>query len=157
MTRLWAAIVAVTVGNACAGGAPTDQAADRAAIAEATAATQAAENAGSVEGMRPHFTDDVVMMAPNMPAVFGADGAYQALQGFFATFRVQIEYTSQEVVAVDDWGYDRGVFRHTLTPKAGGSPISENGNYLWIYRRAADGAWKQSRVIWNSSDPLPTN
>jgi ketosteroid isomerase-like protein len=42
-----------------------------------------------------------------------------------------------------------------VTPAPGGAPISVNGKYLWLYRRQPDGSWKQSRVMWNSSDPLP--
>jgi hypothetical protein len=36
--------------------------------------------------MRVRFADDVVMMAPNMPAVSGADGAAQAMR----QWRIQI-------------------------------------------------------------------
>lgn len=56
---------------------------------------------------------------------------------------------------VGDWGFDRGTYHHTMTPKAGGAPISGNGKYLWLYQRQPDGSWKLSRVIWNSSDPPP--
>jgi ketosteroid isomerase-like protein len=115
---------------------------------------EAAENAGSVDRMRVHFADDVVMMAPTMPAVTGVDSAEQAMRQFFDTFGVQIQYASSEIVVSGDWGFDRGTFSQTLTPKAGGAPIKETGKYLWLYRRAPDGAWKHTRVIWNSSDPL---
>jgi len=137
----------------CSSASTQDTGTDRRAIAAATAATQAAENAGSVEQMRVHMAPDVVMMAPGMPAVSGRDSASAAMQGFFATFAVQIAYQSQEIVVAGDWGFDRGTYRHTLTPKAGGAAINESGKYLWIYQRHADG-WKQSRVIWNS-DSVP--
>jgi ketosteroid isomerase-like protein len=154
MTRLFAALGVALVTSACAGAANPDEAADRAAIAAATAATQKAENAGSVAQMRPYFANDVVMLAPNMAAVAGADSAAAAMQQFFDAFGVRIEYTSEEVVVAGDLGFDRGTFRHTLTPKAGGTPLTETGKYLWIYRKETDGSWKQSRVIWNSSDPV---
>lgn len=134
----------------------SDPAADRQAIAATAAQTQAAENAGSVDQMRVHFADDLVMMAPNMPPVTGADSVAAAMGAFFAAFAVQIEYQSQEIAVFGDWAFDRGTYRHTLTPKAGGAPIPETGKYLWLYRRQADGSWKQARVIWNSSDPLPS-
>ncbi len=141
---------------ACGTAVSSDPAADRQAIAAVTAQTQAAENAGSVEQMRPHFADDLVMMGPNMPAVAGADSVAAAMGAFFQAFTVQIEYSSQEIVVLGDWAFDRGTYRHTLTPKSGGAPIPESGKYLWLYRRHADGSWKQSRVIWNSSDPIPS-
>jgi ketosteroid isomerase-like protein len=117
--------------------------------------TEAAENAGSVERMRVYFADDVVMMAPNMPTVVGAANTEQAMRQFFDMFTVQIAYTSIEIVLSGDWGFDRGTYMHTVTPKRGGTPLKETGKYLWLYRRTPQGAWKQARVIWNSSDPLP--
>ena len=117
--------------------------------------TESAENAGSVERMRVHFAEDVVMMAPTMPTVVGAANAAQAMRQFFDMFAVQIAYTSIEIVVSGDWAFDRGTYVHTLTPKRGGTPLKETGKYLWLYRRTPQGAWKQARVIWNSSDPLP--
>lgn len=141
---------------ACAPADRSDPAADRQAIAAVTAQTQAAENAGSVEQMQGHFADDLVMMGPNMPAVAGADSVAAAMRAFFETFTMQIEYSNQEIVVLGDWAFDRGTYRQTLTPKSGGDPVPQSGKYLWLYRRHSDGSWKQSRVIWNSSEPMPT-
>ena len=117
--------------------------------------TEAAENESSVERMRVHMAEDVVMMAPNMPTVTGAPNADQAMRQLFAAFDVQIRYTSSEIVVTGDWAFDRGVYSQTLTPKQGGAPLRETGKYLWLYRRTPDGSWKQARVIWNTSDPVP--
>jgi hypothetical protein len=50
---------------ACRAATPSDPAADRRAIAAATAQFQTAENAGSVDRFRSFFTDDLVMMGPD--------------------------------------------------------------------------------------------
>jgi ketosteroid isomerase-like protein len=68
---------------------------------------------------------------------------------------VQIRYTTAEILVTGDWAFDRGTYSQTLTPKGGGVAQKETGKYLWLYHRAPDGSWKQARVIWNSSDPLP--
>jgi ketosteroid isomerase-like protein len=115
--------------------------------------TEAAENRGSAEDMRLHFADDVVMMGPNMPAVAGAESVAQAMQGFFGAFEVSIRYNSEEVVFSGEWAFDRGEYRHVLTPRQGGQPVEEAGKYLWVYRRSPDGSWKQARVMWNSNHP----
>jgi ketosteroid isomerase-like protein len=153
MSRVFAVLGIALVSSACAGAANPDEAAARAAIAAATAATERAENAGNVEQMRPQMASDVVMMGPNMAAVSGAEAASAAMKQFFDAFSIQIQYSSEEIVVAGDLGYDRGTYRQTLTPKAGGTPMPESGKYLWIYRRDSDGSWKQSRVVWNSSDP----
>jgi len=157
MTTLPLAVVVFSVMTAACSAVPArDPARDREAIASVTAQTQAAENAGSVEQMRVHFADDLVLLAPNTPAVIGADSVAAAMHSFFGAFGVEIQYTSEEIIVSGDWAFDRGTYRQTLTPKKGGAPMIENGKYLWLYRRSPDGVWKQSRVIWNSSDPLPS-
>ena len=138
---------------ACDSATTSDPAADRQAIAAATAQFEAAENAGSVDQFRAFFADDLVMMGPNGPPVTGADSVAALMRVFHDGFAVQVEYNSQEIVVFGDWAFDRGTERYTLTPKAGGAPIRRSGNYLYLYQRQADGSWKQSRVIWNSRDP----
>lgn len=76
---------------------------------------------------------------------------------FHAAIAVQIEYDSQEIEVFGHWAFDRGTFRFTLTPETGGASFHETGKYLWLYRRQADGPWKQARVIWSSSDPPPSD
>jgi uncharacterized protein (TIGR02246 family) len=141
---------------ACSTATGSDPAADRQAVAAASAQFQAAENAGAVDQMLALFADDLVIMGPNTPPMTGVDRIADTMAAFHAAFAVQVEYQGAEIVAFGDWAFDRGTYRSTLTPKAGGTPISEIGKYLWLYRREADGSWKQARVIWNSSDPLPS-
>ena len=134
---------------ACNSARTRDLAADRQAIAAATAQFQAAENAGSVDRFRSYFADDLVMMGPNKPPVIGGDSVAALMRVFHDAFAVQVEYNSQEIVVFGDWAFDRGTERYTLTPKAGGAPSQKSGNYLYLYQRQKNGSWKQSRVIWN--------
>jgi ketosteroid isomerase-like protein len=143
------ALVPAFLTAACDSAGTRDPAADRQAIAAATAQFQADENGGSVDQFRSHFADDLVMMGPNNPPVIGGDSVAALMRVFHNAFAVQVEYNSQEIVVFGDWGFDRGTERYTLTPKAGGAPIQKSGNYLYVYQRQEDGSWKQSRVIWN--------
>jgi len=147
------AILVVLLSVACGPAATPDPAADRQAIAAVSAKFAAAENGGNVEQMLPFFADDLIILSPNAPGLSGADRIAAATRAFYEAFMVEVEYSSEEIVACEDWGFDRGTERFTLTPKSGGAPISVNGKYLWLYRRQPDGSWKQSRVMWNSSDP----
>ncbi|MGH9365728.1 MAG: YybH family protein [Thermoanaerobaculia bacterium] len=142
-------VLSALFAAACSTATRSDPAADRQAIAAATAQFQAAENAGSVDQFRSHFADDLVMMGPDKPPVTGGDSVAALMREFHDAFAVQVEYNSQEIVVFGDWAFDRGTERYTLTPKAGGAPIRKSGNYLYVYQRQEDGSWKQSRVIWN--------
>jgi uncharacterized protein (TIGR02246 family) len=148
-------LLTAACGSACGSASTSDPAADRQAIAAVSAQFEATENAGNVEQMLPLFADDMIIMSPNAPAFSGADRIAATMREFYKAFTVQVKYNSEEIAAFGDWGFDRGTERFTLTPKNGGAPISVNGKYLWLYRRQPDGSWKQSRVMWNSSDPLP--
>ena len=119
------------------------------AIARIRDTVQSAENAGRLDPMRPLFADDLVIMAPGFPAVMGANAAADFMAGFFAQFDVDISYASAEIVVMGDWAFDRGSFRQMLRPKNGAPAVSEQGNYLWLYRCEAGGAWKHTRVTWN--------
>jgi ketosteroid isomerase-like protein len=43
----------------------------------------------------------------------------------------------------------------TVTPKAGGNAMTENGKYLVILKRQGDGPWLIHHEIGNSSEPMP--
>ena len=92
-------------------------------------------------------------MVPNTPVIMGADSVAAAMRAYFDMFDVQIEYTSEEIVVDGDLGLDRGTYRETLTPTAGGASTTGTFHYLFVYRRHTDGSWKHSRVIFNSADP----
>lgn len=153
--KRWSVTLVVMLTWGC-GAAPTsDPAADRQAIAAATAEFEAAENAGNVEQMLALFADDLVILSPNTPALSGPERIAAAMRAFHEAFTVRVQYSSEEIDVFGEWGFDRGSEQFTLTPKSGGAPISVSGKYLWLYRRQPDGSWKQSRVMWNSNDPLP--
>ncbi|HSC78407.1 MAG TPA: nuclear transport factor 2 family protein, partial [Candidatus Acidoferrales bacterium] len=83
------------------------------------------------------FADDLIIMGPNEPALAGAAPIAQSTQRFHDAFAVQVKYTREEIVAAGDWGFDRGTYRYTLTPKAGRAsvtrlPLTESGKYLWL-------------------------
>jgi ketosteroid isomerase-like protein len=153
----------VIAATACAPTADQAPAADEAAATEADVealkaleeTVVAAFKAGEIDPMAALYPEDVVVLAPNQPALVGKNAVLAWLQGLYDQFTVD-EFTSpvEEVVVADGWAFSRGVFAWTLSPKAGGEPVADSGNFIVIWRRAPDG-WKRARVIWNSDNPLP--
>ncbi len=115
----------------------------------------AALNAGDAEGWAGCFTEDAVQMPPH----FGANAGKAAIEGwskgFLGMFACRFSLSVDEVQATDDWAFERGRYDITLTPKAGGESMDDNGKYITLYQRQSDGSWKIARDIWNSSVPLP--
>jgi uncharacterized protein (TIGR02246 family) len=125
------------------------------AIAEIRERTMQAENDGDADFVKSVCTEDIVVMPPGMQAVSGRSAALGFMHGFLEQFDLQILYVSAEIQIDGDIAYDRGTYSQHLAAKDGGTVATENGNYLWIYRRAADGTWKMARIIWNAIGPSP--
>jgi ketosteroid isomerase-like protein len=118
--------------------------------------TMHAENIGDADFFDSACTADFVVMPPNMPAVVGRGAAVGFMREFLSQFDLSIRYVSEETQIHGDIAFDRGTYSQSLTPKAGGTPIPEKGKFFWLYSRGSDGSWKMSRVIWNASEPSPS-
>ncbi len=112
-------------------------------------------NAGDAAAWTALFAEDGVQMPPNAPANVGRDriGAWSG--GMLAAFRATFALTVAEIRAVDGWAFERGAYAIGLTPAAGGPAMRDDGKYVTIYRKDADGAWRISHDIWNSDAPPP--
>jgi ketosteroid isomerase-like protein len=129
-------------------------AADITALNEIRERVATAENSGRFELMKPDLAEDVIVMAPGMPAITGRAAATAFMEAMLKDFTVEVKYTSEEIVVSGDLAFDRGTVWQRITPKAGGPSVEEPAKYLWVYQRV-NGAWKHSRVTW-SSNVAPT-
>ncbi len=117
-------------------------------------AVVAAFSAGDADTLVTFYPNDVVLLPAGQPPVVGKEDALTWAQSFFDEFTVD-EFTSpvDEVVVANDWAFARGPFSWILSPKAGGDPVQDSGNFMVIWHRAPDGSWKRARVIWNTYNP----
>jgi uncharacterized protein (TIGR02246 family) len=126
------------------------------AIDSAREAHVAALNTGDVDAWVAGFTDDGVQMPPGYPSNVGGEAIRAWAIAFLAPFDVNFAISPNEVgVASADWAFESGTWEITLTPKAGGEPIRDNGKYITLYQRKSDDTWAMARDIWNSSNPPP--
>lgn len=130
-----------------------DPARDRAAVDSIRLDFETGENTDSLDLMTRHFATDVVGMPPGRAATLGPEALRESLRGFLGAFKVDVRYTSDEIVVAGDWAFDRGSAVETLRPKAGGASTTEKVKYLWLSQRVG-GTWKLARLIWNA-DPSP--
>ncbi len=114
-----------------------------------------AKERGAWRVVAAHYTDDAVVMAPNMPAWQGRAGIAQGLTGFLAQFSVlAARLATQDVIITGYYAIERGAYAWTLHPKVGtGADIVDAGKYLTVWERQPDGSWKISRDINNSDRP----
>lgn len=160
------AIAALLGAFACAPQAPApDPAAEAAAAKAATDAAKAAidelrtkylaaENAGDAAALAALYADDGVYMPSNMPAASGKAAIQALFEQMFTQMSSSGSATPASVDIAGDWAIERGDYKTTMTPKAGGKPMEDTGKYVVVSRKS-DSGWKVHYLIWNSDMPLP--
>jgi len=98
------------------------------------------------------LADDVFYSPPNRAPLNGREAAVEWVRAFppLTSFTV----TMAEIGGAGDLAYARGTYRleHSL---ADDLSTIENGTFLDLHRRAADGSWQYTHVFFHSTDPLP--
>jgi len=132
-----------------------DVAADTAAINALDDQYAAALNSSDAAAVAATYADDAIEMPPNLAAREGKQAIQAAYEAMFKENGIKFTITTLETQVLGDWGYDRGSYTSTATPKSG-KPMEDSGKYLGIAKRQPDGSWKVYRVIWNSNNPPPS-
>jgi ketosteroid isomerase-like protein len=102
-----------------------------------------------------HCTDDIILMPPNVKPVIGKEELGAFLKVFFDHFTfTDLKIREREVIASGGLAFERIAYDWVILPEGQDRRISEQINFLGIYQRQADGAWKEVRGIWNSAKPV---
>ncbi len=151
---LTAAAIAALAGCAPK-AAPVDTSADVAAIKAMQDRELAAVKSGNADTALAVYTSDVMMMPPGEPAIQGAAALRKWFVAFTKDFSATGKYTTNDVQVAGDIGVVHYVGELTMTPKAGGTPMTEAIKGIHIYKRQPDGTWKIAQDVWNSDAPPP--
>ncbi len=127
--------------------------ADIAAIEDALIQYGVAMNTGDLELWLSLHADDIVKMGPDAPATFGQEELRASTKPLFDNFTIEMDYNREEIQVNGDWGFARGTFTATMTPKAGGEPLYMDAKTMALWKRQADGSWKLARNCYNSNVP----
>jgi uncharacterized protein (TIGR02246 family) len=105
-------------------------------------------NRGDAAGCAAFFSEDVVLMAPDQPMTRGR-------KAFEETYRSRMEQStggthSNELV---EYGVDGDLAYQIGTYAVTGTNAPEQGKFLNILKRQADGTWKVAVSIFNSDGP----
>jgi uncharacterized protein (TIGR02246 family) len=124
---------------------------DRAAIEQAADAYVAAMNLADWKRVARTFSEDGVRIPPNEEPHQGREAIETWLGGIE-------ELTSYELVrdrigGTDGLAYVSGRYAITLRPVGAPTSISDQGDFLEIWRREPDGAWRIVEAMWNTRLP----
>jgi ketosteroid isomerase-like protein len=134
---------------ACTPAAPTPAGltdADRAAIQAVSDGFAQSVLAANWDAAMQAYTEDAVLMPPNDRLVQGA----AAIREYLSAFPPVLEFSlmNESVEGAGDLAYVRG--RYAMKLGLPGEPV-DSGKYVEVRRRGADGSWKLTVDIWNSS------
>jgi ketosteroid isomerase-like protein len=132
-----------------------DSATVRHAIDSANAGYLGVFKRGDASALTAYYTDNALVMAPNMAAWQGRAGISQGFTGFLSQFSlVDARLATSDIIITAYYAIERGTYAWTLHPKSGTGPdIVDNGKYLTVWERQDDGSWKIARDINNSDRP----
>ena len=139
-----------TKGEETSKGAQALTDADRDAIKAGIARFDQSAVSGDWSAADSVYTDDVILLPPNMGEVRGRDAARKFLQGFpkMTVFKETVD----EIQGDANLAYPLGTYETSMTPPGGKAPVKDKGKVMAVWRKTADG-WRASRVIWNSDLP----
>jgi uncharacterized protein (TIGR02246 family) len=136
--------------NAAAGTADP-----RAAITQGNARLQEALGRGDAEAIAALYTESAQLLPPNGAPVQGASDIRafwaDAIQSGIKGGRLE----TQDVESSGDIAVETGRYQLILQPP-GGAQVTDEGKYLVMWRRQADGTWKLHRDMFSSNQPPPT-
>ena len=128
--------------------AAPDDAARAAEVRAASAAWDAAHNAGDVAALLELYADSAVSMPYDRPAIVGRAAIADDMRSFFQDYTAT---HATEIVGLEisgDWAVERGRYTLSSTPRDGGTPMAEAGKHV-VVRHRENGAWKIHWEIWN--------
>jgi uncharacterized protein (TIGR02246 family) len=167
--RSFAILIALALGAACQSAPKTEtstmgresaavpaglSAEDEAAIRALDAAWARASSAGDGNAVAALYTSDATVLPPMEPIRQG-EAAKKYWVDFTNAFSGPTELTTTAVGGQGDLAYAVGTYRSTLTPrKAGAKPLpTQEGKYLEVLKKQADGSWKIVYDMWSPNAP----
>jgi len=114
-------------------------------------------NTDSIEKTLSFWADDAVVMSPGQPSLKGKDAIRQmvASSSKIPGFKISWEPLSVVVSKSGDLAYMLEQNQITVNDSLG-HPLTEHNKNVTIWRKDADGSWKNVVDIWNA-DPSQKN
>jgi uncharacterized protein (TIGR02246 family) len=150
----FALLASLISGCAPQTAAPTDTAADEAALKAITVTWFKAYNGGDAATAAGLYAEDAVLMPPHAPVMRGRDSirTFIAQDSAGAKSAGLTLVNGVETAGVNgDWGWNSGSY----TIHDGSGQSVDSGSYLSVSHKV-NGKWLYVRDTYNSDRPLPT-
>ena len=122
---------------------PDTRAADEKALRDLDAASLTAWNNKNADMIASFYTDDAAIAIPGVPLIHGKEAMRTGLKDTLMDPNFKLTFSPNAVeTAGGVLGYVRGSYTVVATDPKTKKPSTEDGNYLIVYKKQADGSWK---------------
>ena len=134
---------------------PDTRAADAKTIQDTETAWSQSFATKDVDKVTAFFAGDASLFFTGMPVVTGKTSIMSAFKPFLADKNFSLTFSGDKVVVAKsgDIGYTQGKYTMTLTDPRTKKAVSEEGKYVTVFLKQADGSWKAVADISNADGP----
>ncbi len=143
------------ISTACQSQANSDtRAADEAALRKLDEEWSKAAGAREVDKTVSYYTDDAVVMPPNIPTLTGKEAARDLWKSMLSSpsFSGGWKATKVEVARSGDLAYVSGTYEFNEKDDSG-KPLTDKGKFLEVWKKQSDGNWRCVADMFNSDLP----
>ncbi len=142
MAGLW------TLTPAWAGGRIAD---DAKALVKLDKEWSAAAGKRDVEKVASFYAEDAVAYPPNEPVCVGREAAKKVWAAYLSDQSFNISWKSMhaEIAKSGELGFTSGTYEDSFKGPDG-KLVHENGKFLCVWKKQADGSWKAIHDMWNT-------
>lgn len=103
-----------------------------------------------------YYTDDASVLMPNAPIFTGKPAIKESMKPLLSdpNFSLTFMPTRVEVSKSGDMGFTQGPYKMSFSDQRG-NKFEDEGKYLTVYKKLADGTWKAVEDTMMSDLPLP--
>jgi uncharacterized protein (TIGR02246 family) len=154
----FACVALLALTTACSRNVPSSQSADLAAVRSVEAAWVKDIATKDVDKFVSYYSDDASLLMPNEMLLTGKDNIKAALKPMLAdpNFALTFQSTRGEVAKSGDFVYLIGTYSLTSSSPRDQHPVTDQGKYLTIFKKQADGSWKAVADMVNTDLPAPS-
>jgi ketosteroid isomerase-like protein len=136
--------------------APDTREADIKAIKDVEIAWVKTAATKDVDAFVAYYADDSAVLMPNAPLFTGKPAITESLKPLLTdpNFSLTFMATKVDVSKSGELGYTRGPYKMSFSDQRG-NKFEDEGKYLTIFRKQADGTWKAVEDTFMSDLPLP--
>jgi uncharacterized protein (TIGR02246 family) len=103
-----------------------------------------------------YYAEDGTILLPNSPPVTGRDNIRASLKGRLADPNFSLTFRPGKIEASGNLAYVQGAYASTRTDPQTMEAIQDQGKYVTVYRKEADGRWKAVQDMVSSDLPRRT-